>query len=300
MSKKPEFITNPHDQFFRELMKDSRVAHEFLKNRLPSDLCALVDFNKLELQPRTQSNAVRRESIVDVLFKTKISEQDAYIYLLVEHQSSPDPLMAFRVLQYTTNAIFEHLKTHKSTKIPLIYPLVVYHGTPYQFVTDIKKLVDAPTEIVDKYFLKPFQLLDLNQIDDEAIKEHTWSGILEFVLKHIFERDFLPYLSEVTPILNFLIENNGIDICGIVLQYVVESGEFNSEEEFFKLLNSNVSHEMGEQLMSLAEKLILKGKNEERVEIAKQMIKEGADPAFIFKVTKLPLEKIKKLQNELN
>ena len=80
-------------------MKDSRVSRQFLKTHLPADLCALVNFNALELQPRSQPNSVRRESIVDVLFKTQIEGNEAYVYLLLEHQSTPDPLMSFRVLQ---------------------------------------------------------------------------------------------------------------------------------------------------------------------------------------------------------
>ena len=224
-----------------------------------------------------------------------------YIYYL-EHQSTPDPHMSFRVLQYTVNAIHEHLKHHKTTKIPLIYPLVVYHGRPYQFITNINELVDAPKELVDRYFLKPFQLLDLNQIDDEVIKQSTWSGIVEFVLKHIFERDLLPLLPEITPRLKFLTLNDGSDFCGIVLQYVLESGEFSDEEAFFKLINSEVSHEIGGQMMSLAEKFELKGKLEGKLEgaleVAKNMISEGSDQAFIVKVTKLPLDKIQELQKE--
>ena len=49
-------------------MQDKRVAKEFLQKHLPADRCALVDFNHLNLQPRSQSNAVRRKSIVDLLF----------------------------------------------------------------------------------------------------------------------------------------------------------------------------------------------------------------------------------------
>lgn len=52
--------------------------------------------------------------------------------------------------------------------------------------------------------------------------------------------------------------------------------------------------------MSLAERLRLEGKLEgeleKSLEIARNMIKEGANPAFIMKVTKLPLHKIKELQ----
>lgn len=304
-----DVITNPHDQFFRQAMKDKRVANEFLKIHLPSEICALVDFDALTLQPRSQTNAVRRESIVDVLFKTQIGGKEAYIYLLLEHQSTPDPLMSFRVIQYTINAIDEHLRIYKTTKIPLIYPLVVYHGKPYHFTTNINDLVDAPRELVEKYFLKPFQLLDLNQIEDEMLKQNTWSGIMAFVLKHIFARDMLPFLRDIAPLLKMVDQHNGRDFIGIVLQYILERAELSDEEAFFKLINTNLSHDIGEKIMSLAEKLRLEGELRGKlegklegeylksIEIALRMIEAGSDAAFIMKVTKLPLEKIKELQS---
>ena len=294
-------ITNPHDQFFRTAMADKRVSHEFLKQHLPEELCTLVDFNKLELQPRSQVNAVRQESTVDLLFKTAISGKDAYLYLLLEHQSSPDPLMSFRVLQYTVNAISEHLKQNKTTKIPLIYPLVIYHGRSYQFIRDINELVDAPKDLVERYFLKPFQLVDLSKIDDEVIKKNMWSGIMLFALKHIFERDMLPYLRDFMPMLAFIDQQNGSDLVGLMLQYTMERGELSDENALFDLINTHISHETGEKIMTLAEKFIMKGKLEgklegqldEKMHIAKKMLSEGVDPVFIARITGLSLDQIK-------
>ena len=252
-NKKP-VVTNPHDQFFREAMKDKRVAQEFLEKHLPAELCAVVNFNHLVLQPRSQSNAVRRESIVDLLFKTYIAGKESYIYLLLEHQSTPDPLMAFRVIEYTINAIRDHLKKHDTRKVPLIFPLVIYHGKPYQFEQDINNLVDAPKELVDRYFLKPFQLVDLNEIADEELKQHMWSGVMEFSLKHIFERDMLPFLREIAPTLKTLVHQGGDDFIGVVLQYIIESAEISDNDALIELINTNVSYEIGEKIMTPAEK----------------------------------------------
>jgi len=147
-NKDSDIITNPHDQFFRKSMENTRVAREFLLTHLPADIKSLVDFSALEIQLRSNANAIRRESTVDVLFKTRIANHEAYIYLLLEHQSSPDPFMAFRVLQYTVQAIDQHLRQHKTTKIPLVYPLVVYHGKrPFRHSNDINDLVDAPRQL---------------------------------------------------------------------------------------------------------------------------------------------------------
>lgn len=300
IKKTSEVITNPHDQFFRKAMEDKRVAMAFLKAHLPSELCSKIDFNTLVLQPRSQTNAVRRESIVDVLFKTMIDGREAYIYLLLEHQSTPDPLMSFRVIEYTVNAIHEHLKKHKTTKIPLIYPLVVYHGRPYEFITDIRDLVDAPRELVDRYFLKPFQLLDLSKIDDEVLKQNVWSGIMTFVLKHIFERDMLPFLQDIASLLKKIDENDGQDLLGIVLQYIIERAELSDKNAFFELINANISYETGGEIMTIAEQLRLegelRGELRGKLETAQEMLKAGTDIEFIAKVTHLPIEKIKALK----
>ena len=310
-----QIITNPHDQFFREAMKDQRVSKDFLQKYLPADLCELVDFDHLVLQPRSQSNAVRRESIVDLLFKTYITGKEAYIYILLEHQSTPEPIMAFRVIEYTVNAIRDHLKKHDPNKIPLIFPMVVYHGRPYQFVCDINDLVDAPRALVDQFFLKPFKLIDLNKIEDHDLKKHMWSGLMEFSLKHIFARDLLPFLKDFAPVLRKLLQNDGANYIGIVLQYVIESAEINDNDALIEFINTNVSYEVGEQIMTAVEKWRqegeikgrqegrqegeIKGRQEGKFELIKAMLSNGVEPVFIAKTTGVPVQEIKILQKNL-
>lgn len=150
-------ITNAHDQFFRTAMSDKRVARDFLLAWLPGELRRHINFERLEIEPRSYINDVRKESVVDVLFKTEIEDHEAYLYLLLEHQSTPDPFMPFRLLKYICNIIDQHLKTHDARKIPLIYPVVIYHGKhQYPFSTNLHDLVDAPPKLVERYFLKPF------------------------------------------------------------------------------------------------------------------------------------------------
>ncbi len=308
--KKPttDVVQNPHDQFFRKALQEKQVAREFLQTHLPQDLCAAVDFEALRLQPRHQVNAIRHESIVDVLFKTRIANQEGYIYLLLEHQSSPDPLMAFRVLEYTVNAIRAHLKRHKTQQIPMIYPMVVYHGKPCRFTTDINDLVHAPRALVAQYFLKPFQLLDLNQMDDEVMKKNTWSGIMALTLKHIFAQDVLPFLKDMMPLLKKIERDDGRDFVGVVLQYVLERGDMDDESAFVELINHHISEDTGEAVMTIAEKLMLRGERrgerkgeirgelQGKLEVARKMLEEGSNIAFVIKVTGLSLAQIKALQ----
>ena len=294
-------LNNPHDQFFRSAMSDIRVARDFLNAWLPQDLSHRIDFERLEIQPRSYINEVRQESEVDVLYKTTIDNKEAYLYLLLEHQSKPDSLMSFRLLKYLCNIMDDHIKIHRTNKLPLIYPVVVYHGKRrYPFSTDLKDLIDAPKELVDRYFLKPFHLIDLGEIDDETLKKHAWSGVMEFALKHIFSRDILPWFKKMTHLMYNLDHSDGRDFIAIVLQYILERGEINDPSEFFKLIDTQISPEVGEHIMSLATQLRKEGREEgrkeEQTQIAKRMLEEGSNQTFVIKVTGLSLEEINELQ----
>src|SRR5215207_8333646 len=101
-------ISNAHDQFFRTAMSNKRVAREFLLKYLPEDLTRDINFDILELKNRSFINDLRNESMVDVLFQTVLKDKETYIYLLLEHQSTPDELMPFRLLKYLCNIIDDH------------------------------------------------------------------------------------------------------------------------------------------------------------------------------------------------
>ena len=125
-------------------MSDPRVAREFFALHLPEEMRKVTDLENLELQPRSHIDEMGKEWIVDVLYKTTIAGHDAYLYLLVEHQSTPDPLMAFRMLKYTFNVIDQYLKATGNTTLPLIYSIVIYHAKkPYPHSTDVRDSVDA-------------------------------------------------------------------------------------------------------------------------------------------------------------
>lgn len=303
MDMSSQRIAHAHDAFVRTVMSDPRIAREFFTVHLPCDIRELVDFNHLVLQPRSYIDDVRKESTVDMLYKTIIAGQEAYLYLIVEHQSSPDELMPFRMLKYTCNVMDQHLKITQQKKLPLVYPMVIYHAErPYPYSSDIRDRVDAPRELIDRYFLKPFQLIDLGRIDDEELKRHAWVGVMEFVLKHIFARDVLPYLQDIAELLRWIAQSGGRDYVSIVLQYALERGELKNKQAFFELINTQISSEVGEKIMTLAEQLIdegmAKGLQKGKLEVAERLLSEGIELTFVAKMTGISLERLKVLHEE--
>ncbi|WP_232279062.1 Rpn family recombination-promoting nuclease/putative transposase [Rickettsia akari] len=69
-----------------------------------------------------------KESITDILFSVKINNSESYLYLLLEHQSGYDHLMAFRLFKYMLNIAELHSNFYpNSKKFPFIYPLVFFN-----------------------------------------------------------------------------------------------------------------------------------------------------------------------------
>ena len=114
----------------------------------------------------------------------------------------------------------------------------------------------------------------------------------------------MPFLKDIADTLHQLDNAGGRDFIAIVLQYLLERGELSDKEAFFKLIDTQISHEVGEKIMSLAEQLKEEGRIEGKLEgelnkekeIAKRLLDAGSDPTFVAKVTGLSLEKINKLQ----
>lgn len=319
--QKKSGVIQQHDKFFRDIMLDNRVAQDFLKAYLPADVLAITDFDCLELQPRVLSDETRSESAVDVLFKTKISGRDAYFFILAEHQNVPDKMMPFRVIHYTCKIIAKDLRQRKSEGkkadgLPLVYSIVFYNGSrEWKYSRDVRDLVNAPKELVDQYFLQPFQLIDLNKIDDKTLREHTWAGVAEIMMKHIRAADILPYLKELAAVLKKIDQNGGRDYVEILLQYTFGKGEIEDDGAFFDLIRTQISPEIEENMMSLAKKFeqrgleqgihhgiqqgIQKGLDEAQIKYATKMLLDGVESAFISKITELPLEKVLALKKQI-
>jgi predicted transposase/invertase (TIGR01784 family) len=63
------------------------------------------------------------------MWSLKTASGEGYIYVVIEHQSSPDAQMAFSLMRYAIAAMQRHLDAgHK--RLPLVVPMLFYHGSP--------------------------------------------------------------------------------------------------------------------------------------------------------------------------
>ncbi|WP_342226358.1 Rpn family recombination-promoting nuclease/putative transposase [Rickettsia endosymbiont of Urophora cardui] len=305
-----------HDALIRKALENPIVAKEFFEMHLPKEIKAMFSSHTLKMEKESFVEADLKNSISDILFSAKFKDNTGYLWILLEHQSTPDHFMAFRLFKYMMDIIGRHLTLKPNCKhLPLVYPLVFYNG---------KKQYNAPKniwdlcqhkELMQDIWTKDHQVINVHDIPDEELKKKAWAGILQFFMKHIHERDLLKRWYEVAELLPELAKLNiGIDYLELILTYTLIKIEKSDKIELEKILKSRLNTEQGEKLMtSLAHhwkeegiqqgmqigeaKGMQIGEAKKTMEVANNMIAAGSDTDFIAKVTGLSIDEINKLKN---
>jgi predicted transposase/invertase (TIGR01784 family) len=92
--------TNLHDLIFKETLARRGPVREFLANYLPKSIAALFDMDSAERLPDSFVDPELREHFSDLLYRVKLKRGgDAFVYVLMEHKSSPDNTVAFQLLR---------------------------------------------------------------------------------------------------------------------------------------------------------------------------------------------------------
>lgn len=282
----------PHDALFKNFVTKPQTAYDLLDIHLPPALRKICDLKTLRLESGSFIENDLRAYYSDVLYSLRMQGQDGYVYALIEHQSSPDKHMAFRLMRYAIAAMQNHLDAGHD-QLPLVIPMLFYHGmvTPYPYPMSWLQAFSVPT-LAGQLYGGNFPLIDVTVIPDNEIMTHKHVAILELLQKHIRQRD----LSELSDQLVMLIASGYTteDQLKAAINYIIQVGDTADPEAFLRsLANRLPQHE--ESLMTIAQKLEQKGetRGEARGEknatlkIARTMLANGLDRATVMKMTGL-------------
>lgn len=213
-----------HDHFFTKSMSRIKVAKEFFEGSLPKGIKEKVDLNTLKLLPTRFIDNELAEGTMDILYSVDFEGTLGYLYVLCEHQSTPDHLMNLRMQKYMLRICSEHQKKHPKKKLPLIYPMLLYSG---------KRNYNAPLlfwelfedeGLAKQFFTSPMHMVDVNKIPEKKIREHIYSGLMLHFLRKIHEKDILPFIKELVGIIQIISEKDFTYIQDLLL-YILEKGE---------------------------------------------------------------------------
>lgn len=135
---------SPHDSVFRRIFGVPENTASQLRAVLPPDLADRLDLGQLSQVSATFIDESLKRRHSDLLFSAPLDGRDAFVYVLVEHQSRSDPLMAFRMLRYVTRIWDAYLDEHPQARtLPLVIPLVVHNGSGrWTAPTRLQDLID--------------------------------------------------------------------------------------------------------------------------------------------------------------
>ena len=180
----------PHDALFKRIMENDIAAKEFLSEYLPQEIKSIIDLNTIKVQRESYIEPNLTKRLSDIVYSVNTKDnKDAFIYVLSEHQSSVDHLMAFRLWKYTLLLAERHLED--KGKLPLIFPLVLYAGkAKYTAPRNLWPLFEYP-DLAKKLLTEDHALVDLQAMSDDEIAQKKHIALFEYIMKHVQMRDML-------------------------------------------------------------------------------------------------------------
>ena len=197
-----------------------------------------------------------------------------------------------------------HIKKTNEPKLPVIYPMILYTGAnSYNYSTNFFDLFGDNKQLAEDIIWRPHQLIEIAKIPDEKLRTQYEYGIAMLIMKHIYDTDFLPFLTQISQLIIDAEKECGNDYIISLISYTMNSANIKDKEKFFKFFTSNLSTVNEEQIMTLADQFRLEGlqqgvekgeENKAKV-IAMKMLAEGMRKEDVSRITELDLDQLEQL-----
>lgn len=304
----------PHDLVFKTFLSTMETARDFIAIHLPPALLQLCDLQTLQLESGSFIEEDLHPYFSDMLYSLKTTCGDGYIHVLIEHQSSPDRHMAFRLMRYAIAAMQRHLEAGHNT-LPLVIPILFYQGRRSPYPNSMNWLDEFSDPVVaGRIYSQNFPLVDITVIPDDEIMRHRSMAALTLIQKHIRQRDLTRLLDKLA----ILLTRNHISGQQVIalVNYMLQAGEAQDARTLLYEMAQRAP-QYGDELMTLAEQLKQEGRNEgiqqgiqqgmqqgiqtgEREasrKIARAMLEKGIPAADIIEMTGVSAEELPSLQH---
>ena len=313
-----------HDNFVKRMMTNHVIAIDFFERFIPEKILKAIDLSTLKIENTTFVDKRLKHKESDILFSAKMnqSEKTGYFYVLIEHQSTPDPKMAMRlwfyIMQFYERYIFN--KDNEFTKLPLLYSKVLYNGkTHWNHPLDVASFFEplegmTPEEhqaFVSKMLLGEFDLIDVSKMVESDFDKERWSNLM---LASLHRTEKTLELKRKAQILNRFFHLLGVKNNSELARSVLEYNLYDADCElqlYFTIFKESFSAPYQEVIMNVAEALKQEGRQEgieqgiqqgaynSAYSIARKMVLRGTSIKEAAEVAELAPEQIEQLIKEI-
>ncbi|MFT3772193.1 MAG: Rpn family recombination-promoting nuclease/putative transposase [Minicystis sp.] len=275
----------PHDSFFKAAFSDPANAAGLVRHLVRRSIASRIDWSTMQLVPGSFVAPDLRGRHSDLLFTARCSDKEVLIYILLEHQSTDDPLMAFRVLVYMIR-IWERCVRERPaiTRLPAILPLVVHHSrqgwtSPTSFAELFDLTPEALAAMAPHLPSFSFVLDDLRAASDASLRRRamtTLGRLALFCLRHASNPDELVRgLGRWVDLIRELrAAPGGQEALELMWRYVFTVSAPPSPEALVERLLLVVGEEEKEEIVTAAEQLMERGREQGRVMEQREILLE--------------------------
>ncbi len=287
---------SPHDEFFKEIFGDLDRARDFLRDTLPPDVRELLDLSQISRESESFLSDALSETYADLVFSCPLAGSRAYVAILLEHKSWAPKHPHLQLLSYMLG-IWQRAEA-AGQSLPAVIPIVLYQGQEAWTVRSLSQSIASFPERL-RPFLPDFQflLIDLARTSAEELRAHygNRSVVVSMeLMKAIFTRGEVESLMErLTPADGPVDHELALRFLRVVLRYIFKR----SDTTIRDALALNLHPEMREQVMTLEEQILTRGRQEGRqegleaglrqkaMEDARKMREHGIDWVIVTNVT---------------
>jgi predicted transposase/invertase (TIGR01784 family) len=293
------------------------MVRDLLTGFVQEDFIDDIDFSKLQKLGTTYILEEYEKRETDLILKLNIKVQEAYLYILIELQSTPDKFIALRVLEYLIGFYQDLLKQKENLpdKLPPVFPIVLYTGKdPFNCAVSIEELIDKPYKKLMKYIPRfEYYKIAINEVNEgkygelielenivaacfNVVRAKTKKEMKEALYKlREIVRKYGDYLQRALDIwLKKFLEKKGVDIEKITLI----GGKEMIDEVIDQIYEEGKEKGIAEGKEKGIAEGIEKGKEQGKLEMIKKFSKKGFSLEELAKITELSVEELKKLLAE--
>lgn len=301
-----------HDKLVKTILKNpeemAKIINEFLEPSVEVKGENLVKYTNSYITQKYKSKEA------DIVYKLKNEE----VFFLVEHQSTIDKKMPYRILNYCVDIMQEWVKSKKmkrQTKYPIVVPIIIYTGIEKWKIPKNFKDVQISNQVfgdfkIDLYY----NLIEINKLSKKyLIDQQSLFGYGMVIEKSKNKAELQENLELIVK--NAKSKEKLMEISNIIEYLFYDMIEESAKEMLIEKINLKIRKEekdmssLYERLLAETCEMIKEGKNEgieEGKKIMREIMKEEATQSLLknnvdeeiilksMKITKKELEEIKK------
>ena len=262
-------VSRPHDNLFRSVFREESEAAGLLRAHLPEAIASELQWSSLKRQDVTFIDKRLRDSESDLLFavQRKAGGEPAWLYVLLEHQSTPDRWLRLRLLKYSVRIWERDRGRHRNAKrLRPIVPVVLYQGgRRWLYAREFSALFGAEVREWPGVPHYAHLLIDQTKAGPEELRGELHGRIAQLAMMAAYRASWAP-LQRLVPLLEELGHAGRNDD---LEQIVVYTATTVREPERWRRFRDAVSRVVpgGAELMN---------KTEEMLEIYGEVVQEEA------------------------